>query len=90
MGLNHQNLLNMLDYSVKRASDGYSILAYFELPETSLFAELEQRRIENAPFHPDELRNLMIDILEIVVYLRKRKMIHGDIRPEYIMFDGET
>lgn len=88
--LNHPHLLRMYDYSVMREDDHFVIRGYYELADANLAIELEQRREDKAYFAAEELRNLLVDILEIVTYLKEKKMIHGDIRPEYVMFDGES
>jgi serine/threonine protein kinase len=88
--LNHPHLLRMYDYSVMREDDHYVIRGYYELADANLAIELEQRKEAKAYFAAEELRNLLVDILEIVTYLKEKKMIHGDIRPEYVMFDGES
>ena len=90
MKLNHPHLLKMYDYSAVHENGKYCIKGYYELPETNLAADLEQRKEEGAYFSADELRNLLVDVLEIVGFLKEKKMIHGDIRPEYVMFDNET
>jgi hypothetical protein len=88
--LNHPHLLRMYDYSVMREDDHFIIRGYYELADANLAIELEQRKEDKAYFAAEELRNLLVDILEIVSYLKEKKMIHGDIRPEYVMFDGES
>jgi hypothetical protein len=90
MRLNHPHLLKMHDYSATYENGQYNVKGYYELAEANLAAELEQRRLEHAPFSAEELRNLLVDVLEIVTFLKERKMIHGDIRPEYIMFDNQA
>lgn len=42
------------------------------------------------PFRPDELRSILIDTLEVVNFLKQNKMVHGDIRPEYIILHGDS
>lgn len=88
--LNHQHLLRMYDYSVMYVEDHFVIRGYYELADANLAIELEERREAKAFFAAEELRNLLIDILEIVSYLKEKKMIHGDIRPEYVMFDADS
>lgn len=90
MKLNHNHLLKMHDYSVMLEDGQFVIRGYYELADANLAIELEQRKEAKANFSAEELRNLLVDILEIVTFLKEKKMIHGDIRPEYVMYDADT
>ena len=36
--------------------------------------------------HPEELLKLIHDVLHAMKFLEENKMIHGNIRPEYIYY----
>ena len=79
----------MLDYSATRDDEQYKIKGFYEYVEHDLGIEIHERRETNTPFRPDELRAVLIEILEVVGFLKENKMVHGDIRPEYIILQGE-
>lgn len=86
MTLNHPHLLEMLDYSSAALEGGtFLIKGFYELVEHDLCTEIKARKQSNVPFKAEELRNILIDVLEIVTFLKDKKMVHGDIRPEYII-----
>ena len=58
------------------------IKTFFTYPNNDYLSRVTQLR-ENQ----DELLQFIHDILSATAYLEKNKMIHGDIRPEYIYYD---
>jgi serine/threonine protein kinase len=90
MKLNHPHLLKMLDYASEHTDNEFRIKGYYEMCEGNLLTEIENRREHGSYFEAEELRNLLIDTLEVVTFLKDHKMIHGDVRPEYIIVDSET
>lgn len=69
-------------------------LDYFEMPGTFYMVQ----EYKNAPslgiersFHPEEIKQIALSILEILVYLQKKvsPIIHRDIKPENILVDEQ-
>lgn len=81
MNLNHPNILKMvhLDFD----DHNYIVKAYFEYPNEDLY-----QRQENLT-NPKELLKLLYDILTALTHLEKHRIVHGNLRPEYIYYNEE-
>lgn len=73
--INSPYIMNLLHIEIDEAN--LKTLVYFEYPEDRLYDE---------SLTPDEAVRLFIDILQAICFLQGHKMIHGDIRPEYISY----
>ena len=80
--IQHPNILRML--WVDKDDLNWMTSAYFEYPNEDLGDRKEELN------DPRELIRLLNDILEAMTYLQQHKMVHGDIRPEYIFFNQAT
>ena len=66
---------------VDKDDDKWVTSAYFEYPNEDLCDRREELN------DPREMIKLMNDLLEAMAYLQRHKMVHGDIRPEYIFYN---
>lgn len=73
--INSPYIMNLVHIEIDHRS--LKTLVYFEYPEDRLYDET---------LTPDEALRLFIDILQAICFLQSHKMIHGDIRPEYISY----
>ena len=80
--IQHPNILRML--WVDKDDLNWMTSAYFEYPNEDLCDRKEELN------DPRELIKLLNDMLEAMAYLQRHKMVHGDIRPEYIFFNRAT
>ena len=80
--IKHPNILRML--WVDKDDLNWVTSAYFEYPNEDLCDRKEELN------DPRELIRLLNDMLEAMTYLQRHKMVHGDIRPEYIFFNRAT
>ena len=78
MKLRTDSILEML--WVDLDDENWITKAYFEYPNQ----DLRDRKQELQS--PIEIIKVMNDILEAIIHLQDNKMIHGDIRPEYIYY----
>lgn len=58
--------------------------------ETLVYFEYPEDRLRDESLQPAEAVKLFVNILEAICFLQSHKMIHGDIRPEYISFVAEA
>lgn len=77
--ISHPNILKML--WVDEDNENWITSAYFEYPNEDLCDRREELS------NPREMIRLMNDVLEAMAYLQRHKMVHGDIRPEYIFYN---
>ncbi len=88
----HPNLLFMPDFSThiihqEDQSQEFLISGYYEYPDWDLEREIERKKEKNIFFEPEKLLRLIEDILSCLTYLQSKKMLHGDIRPKYIVLE---
>ncbi|WP_193196731.1 serine/threonine protein kinase [Nostoc sp. MG11] len=78
--LNHSRIPRYLD-SVETSGIFYMVQEYKNAPSLGL----------KRSFHPEEIKQIAISILEILVYLQKQvnPIIHRDIKPENILVDEQ-
>ena len=76
--LNHKNLLRVVQ--VAKDEPGRLVKVFYRLPMNNLCKLKELLPLQT-------VFKLFFDINEAIVTLRKRKIYHGDIRPELICFD---
>lgn len=81
MLLNNSNLLQMLDFTF----DDFNmrIHQFFNYPNEDLIERKEALQ------NPKEFLKLLKGILQALAALEKFNVVHGNIKPEYIYFDGE-
>ena len=73
--INHPNILRLIE--VDDDQDNLIASVYFEFPDSTL---------DILALTHEEVVLLFHDILQAIVYLQSNKMIHGDIRSDYITF----
>lgn len=92
MKLNHPSLLKMMGYSSNEHFDNgtkyYQVRGYYEYIENDLWTEFERRFCNGDGFTGDELFSLFTSFISALAFLQNKKMVHGDIRPLYITYDG--
>ena len=69
----HMIYLKHIDY----VEEKLTIYVYFEYPEDTLSPD---------SLKPEEAIHVFGDILEAICYLKDNRIVHGDIRPEYISY----
>lgn len=74
--ISHPNILKLLSHSFLPSEK--KTIVFFDYPDDI---------IEISNLSPKEAIRLFRDILEAITYLQSKKMVHGDLRPEYIVFD---
>ena len=87
----HPNILNLLDYSVKKHSElcsSFFIIKYFyEYPKSDLNREMKLRGRNAKGFSDVELTHLLYQQMHANEYLETQNMHHGDVRPLNISYD---
>ena len=53
---------------------------------TSVFFEYPEETVEVTEMSPTEVVRMFDHILKAIAYLHKNRMIHGDLKPEYISY----
>ena len=87
ISLNYPYILKMLDYSVHNISENnYCVKGFYKFPEINLLMLMQEKIELKESFDSDELTTILIHMLKAIAYLQVNKMVHGDIRPEYIGF----
>ena len=71
--------MNILGYKIDK--DKRTTSVYYEFPER----QLKIKKINN-----EQIIYFFIDILQGLIYLNSKKMIHGDLRPKYFFFDTDN
>ena len=74
--ISHPNILKLLNH--KFIDSEKKTLVYFDYPDDV---------IEISNLSPKEGIRLFRDILRAITYLQSKKMVHGDLRPDYIVYD---
>lgn len=81
MQLNSPNILPLLDYSFDDSN--MNIHQFFNYPNEDLIER--KQALQN----PKEFLSLLKGIIQALATLEKFNIVHGNIKPEYIYFDGE-
>ncbi len=77
--LNHPNLMTLI--KVIADPEELVIHSYFIYPNEDLYERKELLK------NPEEMQKLISDISNALAFLERTKVIHGNLRPEYIYFD---
>jgi hypothetical protein len=80
--IDQDNLLKML--CVEADPDEKEICSYFEYPSEDIYEHKDKF------INKTHLKKFLVDIIQALVFLEQNKMIHGNIRPEYLFFDEES
>ena len=80
--IDHENILKML--CIEADPDNFEISSYFEYPNEDLFEKRKNLLEKNG------LKKFLLDIIESLIFLKEKKMCHGNLRPEYIFLDNEN
>ena len=80
--LDHKNILKML--CIEADPENLEISSYFEYPNEDLY-EKRKNLLEK-----EGLQKFLENLTESLIFLENKKMIHGNIRPEYIFYDAEN
>lgn len=78
LALQHLSLLKMI--GTINDHDNWIIKIYFEYPNEDLYDQRDEL------LNPSEIIKFMKHMLEVQIYLREVKFLHGDLRPEYIFY----
>ena len=76
--MKHPNLLDMIQFTVDE--ENYIVNSYFEYPNEDIYQK--QGELKN----PHELIKFIHDILCALTFLQNKKIIHGNLRPEYMYY----
>jgi hypothetical protein len=68
----------------------YYIDCYYEFLSSDLKKEIKERKDSNDMFSEEELLTLAKSIITANAFLQANEMKHGDIRPEFILYDREA
>ena len=79
--INHPHILEMIDVNMDDVK--LTVDVYFEYPNEDLYQREDELR------NPQELLKLLHDIIQAMSYLQSLRLVHGDIRPEYIYYNEE-
>lgn len=82
--INHNNICNYIKYfEIER-----HMFIVFPLQKRNLYSELRKNRF--TPFHPDQVKDAMIQIINVLIYIKSINIIHADIKPENILVENIT
>jgi hypothetical protein len=68
----------------------YFIDCYYEFLSSDLKKQIKDRKDSNDMFSEEELLSLSKSIITANAFLQANEMKHGDIRPEFILYDREA
>lgn len=77
--LRHDSLMKMVGTS--RDDEAWISSAFFEYPNEDMF----DRKYDL--LNPAESMKYLTHLLDLLAYMQRENIVHGDIRPEYIYFD---
>lgn len=67
-------------------SENTNFIILSRAPGMDLFDYIEQHGV----FSEKEAKNIMRQLFDILKYIHRKNIIHGDIKPENIIYNGET
>jgi TonB family protein len=82
--LSHPNLLRILDFGRSCLEDANFLYVVTEFAEEDLSQILPQR-----PLNPAETRDVLEPVLDVLVYLHGKGLVHSRIKPSNILASGD-
>jgi len=82
--LSHPNLLRLLDFGRSCIEDANFLYVVMEFAEEDLSQILPQR-----PLTPAETRDMLEPVLDVLVYLHGKGLVHSHIKPSNILAAGD-
>jgi serine/threonine-protein kinase len=82
--LEHPHIVPVYDYG---STEAVRYVAMRLLSGGSLTDRLRERRVQQCPFTPEEVRTFLLPIASAVDYAHHKGVVHRDIKPSNILFD---
>ena len=80
--LNHMNICNYIKYF---QLEKHTFIV-FPLLKQNLYSELRKNRF--TPFHPEQVKIAMRQIIDVLIYIKSVNVIHADLKPENILVEN--
>jgi len=89
MSCDHQNVVPIKGYFIERndKNEGYNIYTKLPRMKGTLLDDFKERKAFQSPYSEEEIINNFYSLVCGVGYLHKKKIFHGDIKPESLLLD---
>ena len=85
--LEHPNIAKLLEHGIDPKQRKYCVVMEYGGPNLKVQLEKLQERNPARGFPPDKIKLIMPQLLTVLDYLEKRRVIHGDIKLDNLLFD---